>query len=96
MDEYATSFTVHGLSRIYTGNKIEKVIWSIFVLTAVVGSAIVLSNYVQKHFRHEVMEAFTSETAKRAYYLQVTFCLDNLREQLLRLHYDVDVKSIFN
>ena len=48
MNEYVTSFTVHGISRICTGNKIEKTLWSIFVLTAVVRSAIVLNIYAQK------------------------------------------------
>ena len=96
LDEYATSFTVHGISRIYTGNTIEKILWSIFVLTAVAGSAIVLNNYVQKHLRHEVMQAFTSEITKRAYYPQVTFCLDNLRSQLVRLHCGYDFTNVLN
>ena len=42
------------------------------------------------------MQPFTPETKKSAYYSQVTFCLDNLREQLLRLLCGFDVKNIFN
>ena len=96
MDEYATSFTVHGVSRIYTGNIIEKVLWSIFVLTVVTGSVIVLSNYAQKHLKYEVIQAFTSQAITRAYYPQVTFCLDNLRYTLVRLHCGVDFEKIVN
>ena len=78
MNEYATSFTVHGISRIYNGNAVEKILRSVVVLTAVVGSVIVLNNYVQRHLKHEVIQSFTSETTNRAYFPQVTFCLDNL------------------
>ena len=96
MDEYATSFTVHGISRIYTGNRIEKVLWSIFVLTAVAGSVIVLKDYAQKHLKHEVIQVFTSQTITRAYYPQVTFCLDNLRYRLVTLHCGVHFSNIAN
>ena len=96
MDEYATSFTVHGISRIYKGNAVEKILWSIFVLTAVVGSVIVLNNYVQRHLKHEVTQSFTSETTNRAYFPQVTFCLDNLRFDLLKLHCGVEFSKIVN
>ena len=81
---------------IYTGNIIEKVLWSIFVLTAATGSVIVLSNYAQKHLKYEVIQAFTSQAITRAYYPQVTFCLDNLRYTLVRLHCGVDFKKIVN
>lgn len=96
MDEYGTSFTIHGLSRIYAGSLIEKILWSIFVLTTVACSVVVLSNYVKKHLRHDVIQVFTSETTNKAYYPQVTFCLDNLRYILGRLHCGVDYREIDN
>ena len=96
MDEYATSFTVHGISRIYNGNVVEKIVWSVFVLTAVVGSVIVINNHVQRYLKHEVIQSFTSETTNRAYFPQVTFCLDNLRFKLLKLHCGVEFSKIVN
>ena len=96
MDEYATSFTVHGISRIYSGNSVEKILWSVFVLTAITGSVIVLNNYVQKHLRHEVIQSFTSETTKKSYFPQVTFCLDHLRLDLLSLHCGSAYNKIVN
>ena len=96
IDEYATSFTLHGVSRIYAGNTVEKILWSIIVLTTVACSIVVLSNYVKKHLRHDIIQAFTSETTNRAYYPQVTFCLDNLRYKLGRLHCGVDYTEIAN
>ena len=96
MNEYATSFTVHGISRIYTDNPVEKILWSVFVLTAVTGSVIVLNNYIQKHLRHEVIQSFTSETTARAYFPQVTFCLDHLRLDLASLHCGFAYNKILN
>ena len=96
MDEYANSFTIHGVSKIYSGNKVEKIVWSMLVLTTVACSIVVLSNYVKKHLRHEVMQTLTSETTNRAFYPQVTFCLDNLRSKLGRFHCGVDYIYLAN
>ena len=96
MDEYVTSFTIHGISRIYSGNIVEKILSPVFVLTAVAVSVIVLNNYVQKHLRYKMVQSFISETINMPYFPQVTFCLDNLRHDLLTLHCGVSFSNVVN
>ena len=76
MGEYVNSFTVHGLSRIVSGNKIERTIWTTAVLLAMMCAVYVIQGYIVKYFEHETYVEVTTVTTKRAYYPSVTFCLD--------------------
>ena len=78
IEEYATSFTIHGLSKVYTGNKLEKCIWLTFVLVAVVVSGFIIKIFVTKYQRRDVYQSHSSTFTARLYYPQVTFCLLNL------------------
>lgn len=76
--EYATSFTIHGLSKVYTGNKLEKCIWLTFVLAALIISGFIIKIFATKYQRHDVYQSHSSTFTARLYYPQVTFCLLNL------------------
>ena len=76
--EYATSFTIHGLSKVYTGNKLEKCIWLTFVLAALIVSGFIIKIFATKYQRHDVYQSHSSTFTARLYYPQVTFCLLNL------------------
>ena len=75
IEEYATTFTVHGLSRIYIGNATEKCLWTIFVVFALVVNGYVLTKYVTKYQKHEVYQSLSYTSTTQAYYPQITFCL---------------------
>lgn len=74
-EEYATTLTLHGLSRIYSGNAAEKVIWSVLVLTSMIFAGLAFHSFLLKYHKYEVYQSVYSTPATEAYYPQVTFCL---------------------
>ena len=75
MEEYATTLTLHGLSKIYSGNSAEKVIWSALVLISMIFAGLAFHSFLLKYHKYEVYQSVYSTPATEAYYLQVTFCL---------------------
>ena len=75
MNEYAYSFTIHGLSRIASGNKKEKIIWAIFISSAVATAAYLIQGYIKTYLKHEVYQDLTAMKVDTMYFPSVTFCL---------------------
>ena len=75
MEEYTTTLTLHGLSRIYSGNAVEKVIWSALVLISMIFAGLAFHSFLLKYHKYEVYQSVYSTPATEAYYTQVTFCL---------------------
>lgn len=75
MNEYAYSFTIHGLSRIASGNKKEKIIWAIFISSAVATAAYLIQGYIKTYLKHEVYQDLTAMKIDTMYFPSVTFCL---------------------
>ena len=73
--EYVNSFTVHGLTRIVSGNIYEKIIWSTIVLTAMVIAVYITRGFVIKYLSHEIYIDLHSVTKEKAFHPSVTFCL---------------------
>ena len=78
MEEYATSFTIHGLSKIYTGNPLEKLIWITCVLVALVCCGLITSSYATKYRQREIYQNVLERAETKAYFPQVTSCVLNL------------------
>ena len=53
IEAYTTSFTIHGLSKVYTRNKLQKCIWLTFVSVAVVVSGFIIKIFATKYKRHD-------------------------------------------
>ena len=86
MEEYATSFTIHGLSKIYTGNPLEKLIWITCVLVALVWCGLITSSYATKYRQREIYQNVLERAETKAYFPQVTFCVLNLHPLLCEQH----------
>ena len=84
MEEYATTFTIHGLSKVYNGNTLERCLWSACVLTAFFCTAILITSYITKYQKHEVYQTVSQRQETTAYFPQVTFCLKNFEPSILR------------
>ena len=78
-------FTVHGLSRIYTGNTTEKFFWSIFVILALVINDIVLIGYMSRYQKYGVYQDVSCTPTTKAFYPQLTFCLSDRKDALKHL-----------
>ena len=58
INQYAQSFIIHDLPRILTGNKKEKIVWTIFVLLAMSLGGFMTYRYVAKYLQYEVSHNF--------------------------------------
>ena len=82
MKEYAESFTIHGLSRIAGGNWKEKIIWTIFVCTAITMAVYFITGYITKYNQHEIYQDSTKVKTKKMYFPSLTFCFRTAKEIL--------------
>ena len=82
INQYAESFTIHGLPRILTGNKTEKIIWTIFVILAMSLGGFMTYRYVTKYLRYEVSHNFSRGKTDKAFYPSATICLPITKERM--------------
>lgn len=82
INQYAESFIIHGLPRILTGNKKEKIVWTIFVLLAMSLGGFMTYRYVAKYLRYEVSHNFSKGKTDKAFYPSATICLPITKERM--------------
>ena len=82
INQYAESFTIHGLPRILTGIKTERVIWTIFVMLAMSLGEYMTYKYIARYLRHEVSHHFSRVVTDKAFYASATFCLPEIKERM--------------
>ena len=75
--DYVHSFTVHGLTRIITGNKIEKLIWTTVLVAALFGLISVTRIYIDKFLSYSIYTEVHSVMTQKAHHPAITFCLSN-------------------
>ena len=68
MEEYATTLTLHGLSRIYSGNAAEKFTWSGLVLASVIFAGLAFNGFLLKYHKYEVYQSVYSTPTAEAFY----------------------------
>ena len=84
--QYGESFTIHGLPRILTGSKTERIVWTVFVILAISLGGFMTYRYVTKYFKYEVNHNFSKVKTDKAFYPSVTFCLPKIKERMEWLH----------
>lgn len=80
MADYLNSFTVHGLTKMVTGNRIERLVWSTVVVSALVVAVYLSQGYVRKYLAHDIYLDAHSVIDERAYHPTVTLCLGGFLE----------------
>ena len=55
IDQYKTSFTVHGLSWYCTGNLLERIVWAIAMLIVTGFACYLVQGYVRRYLKFEVL-----------------------------------------
>ena len=75
MEEYAGTMTIHGLSIICTGNAVEKLTWSVFLLAAAITTGVIVHGFITKYQKYEVYQSISTTATIKSYYPQITFCL---------------------
>ena len=80
--QYAESFTIHGLPRILTGTKTERIIWTIFVMLSMSLGGYMTYKYITRYLRYEVSHHFSKGVTDKAFYPSATFCLPEIKERM--------------
>lgn len=84
--QYAETFTIHGLAKILTGNKTERLFWTIFEILAISLGIFMTYRYVTKYFRYEVSHNFSRIKTDKPFYPSVTFCLPAVKDRMEWYH----------
>ena len=72
--EYINSFTVHGLTRVLVGSKIESIIWLLILTSAITLSAFVIRQKVKKYLTFEVNSIVRQNVKNDYYFPSVVIC----------------------
>ena len=80
--QYAEAFTIHGLPRILTGTKTERIIWTTFVMLAMSLGGYMTYKYIARYLRYEVSHHFSRVVTDKAFYPSATFCLPLIKERM--------------
>ncbi|XP_066927913.1 acid-sensing ion channel 2-like [Clytia hemisphaerica] len=78
INEYANTFTMHGLSRIIVGKNIESLFWFMMLFGGLVTCFVVIHGLVSKFYRYEIYTEIRSIIAHENYFPAITFCEDQL------------------
>ena len=78
INDYVESFTVHGLTRVCRGNKLESVFWCLMLFGGILLSIIIISGLVSKYLNYGIYTEIRMEVTDRNYFPSITFCERNL------------------
>ena len=74
IDEYVQSFTVHGLTKIFVGTRLESLFWLIILVGGMLLTVVLIYGLAAKYFRYEVYTEIRSQLTDKNYLPSVTFC----------------------
>ncbi|XP_057302822.1 acid-sensing ion channel 5-like [Hydractinia symbiolongicarpus] len=78
IDEYVNSFTVHGLTKVMTGSKVESIFWAIMLLGGIILSIVIVHGLVSKFLKFGIYTEIRSQITDQNYFPSVTFCENRL------------------
>lgn len=99
-EEYARTFTVHGLTKVVKGTRFESFFWSMILVSGISLCLVVLHGLVTKYQARAIYTEITSHITERNYFPSLTICEKNLLidsyyaycNKPLRFHNMSDVK----
>uniref|UniRef100_A0A7M6DP91 Uncharacterized protein n=2 Tax=Clytia hemisphaerica TaxID=252671 RepID=A0A7M6DP91_9CNID len=76
VEEYSSSFTIHGLSRsIHTNSRLERIFWALTLSLAIVVACLLVQTLINKFWRQDVYVKSETRVTKNNTFPAVTFCL---------------------
>lgn len=78
IEEYANTFTMHGLSRFITGKNVECMFWFMMLFGGLVTSSVVIHGLITKYYRFEIYTEIRSVIANENYFPAITICEQQL------------------
>jgi len=53
IDDYVDGFTVHGLTKVFKGQRKEAIVWSCFIIVGLLFAGVVIGRLIFKYYRFE-------------------------------------------
>ena len=72
--EYVASFTMHGLTRIFTGTRTESIFWAVLLLCGISTSIVIVYGLIMKYLQHHIYTEIRSQVSTRNIFPSVTIC----------------------
>jgi len=74
IDEYVNTFTVHGLTRVFVGKRIESAFWLVILFCGLVFSVVVVYGLVAKYLNFGIYTEIRSQVTDENFFPSITFC----------------------
>ncbi|XP_057302131.1 acid-sensing ion channel 5-like [Hydractinia symbiolongicarpus] len=79
--EYIEGFTVHGLAKIFTGNRVESIFWAVIVACGLILTISVTQGLFRKYLRYEIYTEVKSQVTGQNTFPTLTICEDKFFKQ---------------
>jgi len=73
-NEYVSSFTVHGLTRIFRGSRSESIFWLLMLLVGITMSTYVIHGLIKKYFEYNIYTEVRSTVSIQNIFPGITVC----------------------
>ena len=74
IDEYVHNFSVHGLTKIFTGNKFEASFWFTILSFGILLALFIIHGRVSKYYRYDIYTEISSKVTNKNTFPAITFC----------------------
>ena len=81
IDEYVNMFTVHGLTRVFVGKRIESAFWMVILFCGLVFSVAVVYGLVMKYLNFGIYTEIRSQVTDENFFPSITFCEKSMYQQ---------------
>ncbi|XP_066931745.1 acid-sensing ion channel 4-A-like isoform X2 [Clytia hemisphaerica] len=78
IEEYVNTFTVHGLTKVFTGERVESAFWLVMLFGGILLSVVIVHGLVTKFLKHGIYTEIRSEITDENFFPSVTFCENQL------------------
>ena len=78
IDQYVQSFTVHGLTKVCVGTRLESLFWLIMLLGGILSSVVVIHGLVSKYLNYGVYTEIRLQVTDKNFFPSVSFCENRL------------------
>lgn len=76
--EYINSFTVHGLTRIFTTSKFESLFWLFILICGVILASYIIHGRLSKYYQFDIYTEISSKITNKNNFPTIAFCEANL------------------
>ena len=74
IEEYINSFSIHGLTRVFVGNRKESIFWSVILMIMTIFAAISIHKLVAEYHQYDCYTEMREKLTKEQVFTSITIC----------------------